>query len=137
MFAWRCFRRCLVSFYVREEKFDTVCLVWMLIPSHLKCGSGVDRLEVIVHCSLFVVKHDERNDPGPNDHHKRIVGQDHEGSNDASEETRAVCLPLSCEQGWQGHHSGTGIAGTSVLVCSLKANPVDGPFTAKLGGLPR
>ena len=28
-----------------------------------KCGSGVDRREIIVLCSLFVVKHDERNNP--------------------------------------------------------------------------
>ena len=90
-----------------------------------------------MHCSLFVVKHDERNDPGPNDNHKCIVGQHHEGSNDVSEEPGAVCLPFSCEQGWRGHHSGTGIARTSVLVYRLKANPVDGPFTAKLTGLPR
>ena len=31
-----------------------------------KCGSAIDRRNVIVHCSLFVVEHDERNDPGPN-----------------------------------------------------------------------
>ena len=29
-----------------------------------KCGSAIDRLDVIVHYSLFVAEHDEPNDPG-------------------------------------------------------------------------
>ena len=45
-----------------------------------KCDSGVDGREVIVHCSLFVVKHDERNNPWSNgnmvwDHLKTASGK--------------------------------------------------------------
>ena len=74
--------------------------------------------------------------PGPNDNHNWMVGQDHERSNDASEEPGRMCLPFSCEQGWRAHHCGTGIARTNVLMYSLKACLVDGPSTAKLRGLP-
>ena len=32
------------------------------VSSHVEVSCGVDRREVVVHCSLSVVEHDERND---------------------------------------------------------------------------
>ena len=72
--------------------------------------------------------------PGPNDNHAGIGWQDYEGSNHASEKPGAVFLPSSCEAHHLRHRNGKHKCAYLQL---LKANPVDGLFTAKLRGLPR
>ena len=82
------------------------------------------RREVIVYCSLFVVEHDERNDPS-------------KGAMTPVKNLGQCAFRFHVNEGGELHHC-TGIARTNVLVCSCHRLVLFMViFTAKLRGLPR